>query len=227
VAIRILFSVGFLAVILSVSTAQAGKTYVWTDENGVTQITDTPPPAKYQKKPKPKKTETERKAAAGDTNAQFFLKYQKDAIKGDVEARYKLGMMYLNGRGVAKDQEEANSWLTLAAAAGHEKAKEELESINRRQQWQLEAAIRETEAERKRPKLKTGAVLCQIKPWLNDWITMDAARDTDNKDAYLKSKKCRYADSRDKFTLAGVYTDGSIAVIIEGDKYWGLATAIK
>jgi len=225
--IRILISVAAILV-LSISTqAHAGKTYVWKDAEGVTQITDTPPPAKYQKKPKPKKTEVEKKAAGGDTNAQFFLKYQEAANKGDVEARYKLGMMYLKGRGVNKDHEEAVSWLTLAAAQGHVKAKEELDRIKREQEWDLKHAIRQAEEERKRPKLKTGAVLCQIKPWLNDWLALDASGDTDSKYAYIKSKKCRYADSREIFTLAGVYTDGSIAVIIDGEKYWALAQAIK
>jgi len=163
--VRILFSVFIVTICLGASTAPAGQTWQWVDDEGVTHIFDTPPPAKYQEKPKPEKTETERRAAAGDTDAQFFLKYHKAATKGDVEAQYKLGLMYLKGRGVQKDHEEAVSWLTLAAAQGHVKAKEELSRIKREQAagpFKYEAW--QAEEELKRPKLKTGAVLCQIKP---------------------------------------------------------------
>jgi len=52
--IRILiFVAAILALTISIP-AQAGKTYVWTDDQGVTHFTDTPPPAKVRQKTKVK-----------------------------------------------------------------------------------------------------------------------------------------------------------------------------
>jgi len=47
-AARNLIILSAILFLLITAPAQAGKTYVWTDENGVTQITDTPPPAKVR-----------------------------------------------------------------------------------------------------------------------------------------------------------------------------------
>jgi hypothetical protein len=40
------------------------------------------------------------------------------AYRGDIEAQFALGMMYLNGDGVPRDEVHAYKWLNLAAADG-------------------------------------------------------------------------------------------------------------
>jgi len=69
-AVRNLIILSAILFLLITASAQAGKTYVWTDENGVTQITDTPPPAKVRQTTKVQSknvdavpTEEERKRA--------------------------------------------------------------------------------------------------------------------------------------------------------------------
>jgi len=44
--------------------------------------------------------------------------YCAAARRGDLEAQYRLGWMYANGRGVARDDALAAAWLRLAAAGG-------------------------------------------------------------------------------------------------------------
>jgi hypothetical protein len=46
------------------------------------------------------------------------LQLRRAAEKGDVDAKYYLGTMYLEGRGVPRDREEAESFLRSAAALG-------------------------------------------------------------------------------------------------------------
>lgn len=41
---------------------------------------------------------------------------------GDKNAQYHIGHMYSNGQGVAKNNEEALKWYSLAASQGHETA---------------------------------------------------------------------------------------------------------
>lgn len=47
---------------------------------------------------------------------------QARAQAGDVEAQYRLGVMYLDGQGVPADELEAERWLTRAARGGHTSA---------------------------------------------------------------------------------------------------------
>jgi len=51
------------------------------------------------------------------------------AEKGQVEAQYRLGTLYENGQGVAKNLEEAKKWYRNAAAQGHVRARRRLEAL--------------------------------------------------------------------------------------------------
>ena len=51
------------------------------------------------------------------------------ALLGDAEAQYALGMIYLEGRGGAKNLVFARHWLTKAAEQGHAGAKQALETL--------------------------------------------------------------------------------------------------
>lgn len=55
--------------------------------------------------------------------------YCDGARYGDVESQYSLGWMYANGRGVARDDEMAAYFFTLAAAQGHEPSKKMLRFV--------------------------------------------------------------------------------------------------
>jgi len=50
--------------------------------------------------------------------------FQQAAAAGDARARYSLGVMHASGRGVPVNLEEAFLWVSLAAAQGHEAARE-------------------------------------------------------------------------------------------------------
>ncbi len=51
------------------------------------------------------------------------------AEKGQVEAQYRLGTLYENGQGIAKNLEEAKKWFRNAAAQGHVRARRRLEAL--------------------------------------------------------------------------------------------------
>lgn len=55
--------------------------------------------------------------------------YQQLARQGDAEAKYRLGEMYLQGRGVEADEAWAITWLRGAAAQGHSGARARLEAL--------------------------------------------------------------------------------------------------
>lgn len=55
-------------------------------------------------------------------NARRLGLIEKQAMKGDVEAQYKLGTMYLTGTGTPVDLKQSEQWLTRAAKFGHTKA---------------------------------------------------------------------------------------------------------
>ena len=56
------------------------------------------------------------KAMEGDAKALAELRGR--AEKGEVSAQYFLGLIYANGRGVAKDEVEAVKWYRKAAEQG-------------------------------------------------------------------------------------------------------------
>lgn len=58
-------------------------------------------------------------------NAMWY--YLRAALRGDQEAQYKMGLIYLNGQlGLDRSYSHAEKWLTQAAHQGHVQAKEEL-----------------------------------------------------------------------------------------------------
>ncbi len=57
--------------------------------------------------------------------------YQESAESGNVEAQYKLGLLYLTGNGALQDFVEAAKWLKLAAEQGYALAQYELGLIYR------------------------------------------------------------------------------------------------
>ena len=57
--------------------------------------------------------------------------YQENAEKGDSDAQYKLGLLYLTGNGALQDFDEAARWLKLAAEQGYALAQYELGLIYR------------------------------------------------------------------------------------------------
>lgn len=67
---------------------------------------------------------------AGDHHFAVRL-YQGSAEKGDRDAQYKLGLLYLTGNGALQDFAEAAKWLKLAAEQGYGLAQYELGMIYR------------------------------------------------------------------------------------------------
>ncbi len=68
--------------------------------------------------------------------AYDFKEYQEAVLwlrpwaeKGEVEAQYRLGTLYENGQGIAKNLEEAKKWYRNAAAQGHVRARRRLEAL--------------------------------------------------------------------------------------------------
>jgi TPR repeat protein len=57
--------------------------------------------------------------------------YQESAEKGDSDAQYKLGLLYLTGNGALQDFTEAARWIKLAAEQGYALAQYELGLIYR------------------------------------------------------------------------------------------------
>lgn len=55
--------------------------------------------------------------------------YRRAADQGYANAQFSLGVMYAEGRGVSKNDEEAVKWFRRAAAQGHVKAKEGLKAL--------------------------------------------------------------------------------------------------
>lgn len=60
------------------------------------------------------------------TSAAVIAATRQSAERGDADAEYKLGMIYLNGDGVARSPEQGMTWMRRAADQGHGKAEEGL-----------------------------------------------------------------------------------------------------
>jgi uncharacterized protein YcfL len=52
------------------------------------------------------------------------------AKQGHLNAQYTVGYMYHHGQGLPRNEKESTRWIAMAAARGHEKAKEALSRIN-------------------------------------------------------------------------------------------------
>jgi TonB family protein len=61
---------------------------------------------------------------AGDSSREsdMLLQLRKDALRGDSQSRYYLGMTYLQGNGVPRDYNEAERWFLKAAEQGNPQA---------------------------------------------------------------------------------------------------------
>jgi hypothetical protein len=73
--------------------------------------------------------------AAADAKAKAAekaLKFNQDSVdRGEAYGQYRMGMRYLTGDGVAKDQQKARDYLAKAADQGHVQAKEELSKLDK------------------------------------------------------------------------------------------------
>jgi TPR repeat protein len=110
-------------------------------------------------------------AEAGDSEAQSYLGslyyvgkgvtkdfneaydwYKKSADQGNRDAQYSIGNMYLLGEGVEQNNSDAEKWYLLASEQGHIAAKnnlaslKKLESLNQKNQLQLDAISAEQKA---------------------------------------------------------------------------------
>ena len=58
--------------------------------------------------------------------------YRRAAEQGDAEAQKRLALLYLQGRGVAKDPREAEKWYRKPAGQGDPDAQSALEGLTSR-----------------------------------------------------------------------------------------------
>jgi len=65
--------------------------------------------------------------AAEDANFEDVLTL---GAQGDLDSIFSVGVHYLNGDGVTKNEEEAIRWLELAANSGHVDAQTYLDGFN-------------------------------------------------------------------------------------------------
>lgn len=63
-------------------------------------------------------------------DAKVAALYRKRADSGDADAQYELGLRYLAGKGVAKDEKEGRRFLELAAKQGHKQATAKLKTLS-------------------------------------------------------------------------------------------------
>ncbi|MFN7138106.1 MAG: hypothetical protein ACK4UN_02080 [Limisphaerales bacterium] len=82
----------------------------------------TPPPVRP-------KTDAEKQEIEKKT-VEFQM---KRAQEGSASAQYDLGIRYLNGQGVEKNEETARQWLNAAAQQGNSAAAKKIEELNRKQ----------------------------------------------------------------------------------------------
>ncbi|TYT73784.1 SEL1-like repeat protein [Desulfobotulus mexicanus] len=54
-----------------------------------------------------------------ESDEELVVRYRSGAEQGEADARYRLGELYKEGRGVAQDDAEAVKWFGLAAEQGH------------------------------------------------------------------------------------------------------------
>lgn len=86
------------------------------------------PEPKAQPKSAPSKPVAQKKSPSPDTHAapkskgNMFQFYTDGANRGDADAQYHLGVMYIKGDEIAKDVEEGVYWMKLSAEQGHELA---------------------------------------------------------------------------------------------------------
>ena len=67
----------------------------------------------------------------GSDYRQAFLWYNLAANSQNPSAQFKVGSMYMEGKGVGKDLAKARKWLTLSASKGHIQAQQILDELPR------------------------------------------------------------------------------------------------
>ena len=105
----------------------------------------------------------EQAALLGDNNAQIWLSnhyvdnknlkkakkhFEALSQKENTYAQNYLGYMYLTGKGVTKDYEQARFWFEKASAKGDKYALKGLEAIKKEKEWQQKQKEKEKEKER-------------------------------------------------------------------------------
>lgn len=77
---------------------------------------------------------------APSDDKEAFAYYRARALKGDADARFRLGEMYAQGKGVTQNLNQAYLWFGLAGRSGHDGARarqaqvaERLQPAERRQ----------------------------------------------------------------------------------------------
>jgi TPR repeat protein len=103
------------------------------DQEGYKEATTVSQPSKrVQPAPSTKPTAQSQSTQNSTDDHQFAVRlYQDSAEKGNSDAQYKLGLLYLTGNGALQDFPEAAKWLKLAAEQGYALAQYELGLIYR------------------------------------------------------------------------------------------------
>jgi TPR repeat protein len=66
-----------------------------------------------------------------DADVEAAKWYFNAASKGHAEAQYSLGLLFLVGKGVQRELNEANQWMARAAKAGHPDAKKYMSGVDK------------------------------------------------------------------------------------------------
>lgn len=70
---------------------------------------------------------------APEVEDSVFKFHQQKAMAGNRGSQYELGMIYLSGKGVEQDTEQAKEWLKMSADQGYSRAEKELARLERSQ----------------------------------------------------------------------------------------------
>ena len=70
-----------------------------------------------------------RDAYVKNNYAEALKLYKLSSEKGNVEAMCSVALLYLDGKGIAKNKIVANAWFKESAGKGHEKAKQYIDEI--------------------------------------------------------------------------------------------------
>lgn len=84
--------------------------------------------------------EREAPVTSRDVLSDTLRRYQREALRGDPEAQFNLGMMYAVGEGVPVDFVSAYAWLVVAAEAGYGDAVEARDFVAARMDKDMLAA---------------------------------------------------------------------------------------
>ncbi len=83
-----------------------------------------------QRRSSPSPAQTPSTQSPEETKRKVVESQMKRAEGGSAQAQYDLGLRYLSGDGVGKDDAKAREWLEKSAEGGNSEAKRKLESLN-------------------------------------------------------------------------------------------------